>query len=311
MYFGSNDIKGVLNLICGLIKDSIFICQTDNIFFFFEILNEGNFSLKISSENDISAIIPHFSEEESNREIYHLRALKSVTDNFEVLTNNKEIILNFHLDIVVFKETTIDYQNLMDEFVVLALLNRGAEILIKDATRKHVNQNYFSFPEGVFYLYERIKRDTLRKPEFDLLYDNHIKGNKYQIAVTYRLDWHPDPVVVSFANDINTTNGGSLVAGVIDGLILASKKYVKDNKLSTHKIKRRKFFNGLIIVCSVRGKDLEFGGSQRESLATEEVRTQSKEIVSKLVNDYLNNNKIQADRFLSRFDDENFMNKMY
>jgi DNA gyrase/topoisomerase IV subunit B len=311
MYFGSNDIKGILDLICGLIRDSIFICQTDNIFFSFEILNEGNLSLKINSDLDISIITKQFSDKEKSNEIYHLRALKAVTQNFEVLKNNREISLNFQLDKVVFKDTTIDYQNLMDEFVILALLNRGVQILIKDSTQKYANQNYFNFPRGIFYVYDRIKRDTLGKPEFEIFYEGQIKGNQYQIVIAYRTDWYPTPTVLSYANDVSTSNGGTLVAGVLDGLISASKKYVLDNKLSTHKIKRKKFFNGLNIVCSVRGRSLEFAGSTREALATKEVRTQSKKIVSKLVYDYLNNNKIQAERLLSRFDDQNFMNKMY
>ena len=309
MYLGSNDSKGIINLLCGIIKDSIFVCKTDKIFFSIGISTDDRLSLQINSDIDAYAIVQQFSDDQWSKEIYHLRVLNAVTDNFEVLDNTDGLTLNFRLDKSVFKNTTVDYQNLIEELTILALLNRGTEILVKDTTQKHLNQNYFSFPTGIFYLYDRTKEDVLGKPEFEIFYDNQVKENKYQIALAYRTDWFPSPSVTSFANDIHTKCGGTLVDGILDGLIAACKKYVADNNLTAHKITRKKFYNGLIIVCSVRGND--FDGSFKEALATKEVRKQAKKIIFKLTGDYLNSDKDKADKLLWRFDETQLTSKVY
>jgi DNA gyrase/topoisomerase IV subunit B len=302
MYLGSNESKGIINLLCGIVKDSIFVCKTDQLFFSFHILIDGRLSLQINSLIDTFAIIQQFSKNDYSNDIYHLRMLRFVTDKFDVSHDTNNVILNFRLDNSIFNNTTIDYQNLIEELTILALLNRGTEILVKDTTQKHFNQNYFNFPTGVFYLYERTIGDVLGKPEFEIFFDDQVNENKYQIALAYRTDWFPAPSFISFANDTYTKYGGTLVEGILDGLISASKKYVADNNLSTHKITRKKFYNGLIIVCSVRGGDFDFEGSFKESLATKEVRTQAKKIIYKLVGDYLNSNGDNANKFLWRFD---------
>jgi DNA gyrase/topoisomerase IV subunit B len=311
MYLGSNDSKGIINLLCGIIKDCIFVCKTDKIFFSIGISTDARLSLQINSDIDTSVIVQQFSDDQWSKDIYHLRVLRAVTDKFEVSDNTNGLILNFRLDKSVFKNTTVDYQNLIEELTILALLNRGTEILIKDTTQKHLNQNYFSFPTGMFYLYDRTKGDVLGKPEFEIFYDDQVKENKYQIALAYRTDWFPSPSVTSFANDTHTKCGGTLVDGILDGLISACKKYVADNNLTTHKITRKKFYNGLIIVCSVRGNDFDFDGSFKEALATKEVRKQAKKIIFELVGDYLNSDKDKADKLLWRFDDTQLTSKMY
>lgn len=311
MFFGDNRGKGVMNLILGLIRDCIFACKTDKFFFSIEISADDNLSLQINSESDTSAIAQQFSDEHYNKEIYFLRTLRAVSDKFELLPVANVLTLHFHLDKTIFADTRVDYLHLTEELLIVALLNRQAEIFIRDNTQKHTSQNYLSFPEGVFYLYEKTKRDVSGAPEFEVFYDGEFKGNKYQIAIGYRTDWYPQPSVTSFANDTHTTYGGTLVDGILDGLIAACKTFVADHQLTTHKIKRKKFYNGLIIVCSVRGENLDFAGSFKEALATKEIRTQAKKITRKLVGDYLNSSREKADKLLWRFDETQLGSKMF
>jgi DNA gyrase/topoisomerase IV subunit B len=303
-YLGSTDIKGILNLFCGIITDSICLYKTNDIFFSFNLSNDGNIFIHINFDNDTSIIIQELSNNQhSSNSIYHLRILKAVVEKLEIRENSEGITISFHLDRTVFKEIAIDYLDLTASFNLLAILNKGIKILIKDNTQEHYSQHYLHFPNGIFYLYERTKRKVLGKPKFEILYDGKVNENQYQIALAYRTDWFPESSVLSFANDIHTTSNGTLVTGILDGLALACKDYIKDKKLVTHKIERKKLYNGLIIICSVRGSSLVYGGSFRESLETKEIKTQVKEIIYKLVSDYLNKNEEQAENLLWRFDD--------
>jgi len=303
MYLGGTGGKGIINLFCGLIKECILLSNSDRILFSIDILGNGKFSLQIKSDVDFSAIVQHLSNEQWDKEILHLKVLQAVTNELEVLVNKDELLLNFHLDNAVFNDTSITYLNLVEKLYLVALLNPKTVILIKDITQKYANQNYLSFPDGIFYLYRQTIEDVLGKPKFEIFYEGQVEGNNYQIALAYRTDWFPTPSVICFANDILTSNGGTLVEGVLEGLITACRKYVKDNNLSTYKIKRKKFYNGLIIVCAVRGGDFDFEGAFKERLASREIKVQARKIMYRVVTDYLNDNKESCDKFLWRFDE--------
>ena len=143
------------------------------------------------------------------------------------------------------------------------------------------------------------------------MFDDELSKNKYQIGLAYRSDWYPTPNVISFANDVHTACGGSLVDGILEGLINSCKKYVKENGMLTFKIKRKKFLNGLIIVCAVRGDNFLYGGSFKETLENDEVKKQVKKTTEKLVSQFLKNNKDKADKFLLRFNTTHLMNGTY
>ncbi|WP_462220605.1 hypothetical protein [Ferruginibacter sp.] len=160
-------------------------------------------------------------------------------------------------------------------------------------------------------MFDRAITEVLGKPEFELTFDGKVNSNTYQIGLAYRTDWYPSPNAISFANDIHTVCGGSLVDGILDGLINACKVYAKGNNLTTFKINKKKFTNGLILICAVRGEEYRYGGSWKETLEDSVVRKQAKKLVSKLALDFFNNQKEKADKFLWRFDTTQLASGMY
>ena len=127
----------------------------------------------------------------------------------------------------------------------------------------------------------------------------------------YRTDWYPQAFILSYANDTYTIQGGDLVAGVMDGLISAFKTYGKQENLSNHIIKRKKFINGLILICAVRGKDLKFGGGFGETLEEPKVKSQIKKLLHAPILMALKNNPEIKKNLISRFDKNNLTHKMY
>ncbi|MEO5642746.1 MAG: hypothetical protein ABIQ40_15485 [Bacteroidia bacterium] len=307
MYLGND---GVIGLIRGLILDCINICKTDCILFSFSILEENKYSLELSSEKSLSSYLHCFKEQPDEPRRFHPSILVAISKDLEIVTNNDsktgkdeiQIILNFGLDKTIPINTTIDFLKLLESGLIIGLLNRQSEILIKDFRHKFLQQNYFHFPQGIFYLFEQAKEKALRKPEFEVTYDGKINENNFQIALCYRGDWYPSPSIMSFADNIHTIGGGSLVDGIIEGLIVACEKYVADNNLSTYELTDKKISNGLILVCSVSGGDYNFGGSFKEFLTDENIKTQAKEITCKAVEEFIMNNKEKAETFLWRFD---------
>jgi DNA gyrase/topoisomerase IV subunit B len=266
----------------------------------------------LSSSFDLKSTLHPFHTDETRDDNFRLKLLKIISDKFELKNvDNNHLLINFSIDRAVICDRFIDYQELCEKAIQIAVLNRQAEIIIKDLRQKVTCQNYYHFPQGVFYLFDRLMKNTLGKPVFKITFDGMIQNNHYQIGIAYRTDWYPSPAIMSFANEINTVCGGSLVDGVISGLVSSCKMYVKNNDLKTFKIKRQRFFNGLIIVCAVKGEVFNYGGSFRETLEYDDVKRQSAKMVSKLVYDYFEQNKEVAKSFLFRFDESQLVSKMY
>ncbi len=81
--------------------------------------------------------------------------------------------------------------------------------------------------------------------------------------------------------------------------------------MQEYKIRRKKFMNGLILVCAVRGGDFRYGGSFREKLEEQEIRTEAKKLVCKSALNFFKNQKEQTNKFLWRFDTTQLANEMY
>ena len=310
MYLGGLGSKGIINLLRGLVSDCIELTNADIYFLRITIKPDYNYSLSIEASDDIRAFkttnkkLVHFKN-------FHLSIGEILSSNFKLTFESKnKAFISFQLDQSVFTEN-VDYLELSESFLQWSYLNRNSKTLLVDERAKFLNQNYFSFPEGVKYLYSKIVRQALGKPEFEIAFDGKFNGLEYQIFLGYRTDWYPPATTLSFANDVFTSCGGSLIEGVMEGLISGVKKYVKDNNLTHLKVKKKKFVNGLILVVSVRGDDFTYGGSFKETLENEKVKKDAKKLTKQLTLDFISESKDKSDKFLWRFDKNQLTSDMY
>jgi DNA gyrase/topoisomerase IV subunit B len=299
MYIGND---GLVTLFEGLLTDCIKLYKTDDISFEILISGDNSFSLGLISKHDINPFIQRFTDKDVTSSIYLPQVLKIVTDTFEITTkDNAKTEISFSFDKTIIPNTSLDYLKLISKMLLFAILNRHCEIITIDKRQKHLSQNYFHFPQGVFYLFNNAITEALGNPVFKITFDDKVYDNIYQIGLAFRTDWHPVPQVVSFANNVQTICGGSLVEGILDGLAHACKTYVKANNLIIYKVSRKKLLNGLILVCAVRGNEYKYGGSFKETLEDNIVRKQAKKIIATLAIRFLNTQKEIADKFLVRF----------
>lgn len=300
----------VINLLRGLIIACKELSKTDQITFEITIVGENDFKLSVNSTYDMQAFWQSFNTEVQEFTNFLPRVLKIVSSKFETKSiNNSTSELYFSLNKEIIKDTSLDYWQLLESMSMLSILNRRSEIITIDKTQKHVNQNYFHFPQGIFYYFEKAVSEALGKPEFILKFDGAINDHFYQIGLAYRSDWYPQPNIVSFANDVHLEEGGALIDGVLQGLQSACKSYVKQNQLSTYKITRKKFTNGLILVCAVRGQELQFG--RGNILEDDSIKKEVKKLIEQLASDFFVTQPENAAKFLWRFDTTQMGSVMY
>lgn len=102
-----------------------------------------------------------------------------------------------------------------------------------------------------------------------------------------------------------------MVDGIIDGIAVACRRFAKEADLAILTISRKKLMNGLILVCAVRGAEIDYGGSFKEKVTSHAVRKDAKKITADMVLDLFRTNNEVAMQFLARFDTTNILNVMY
>jgi len=310
MYVGNEIVIGLMK---GLIIDCIRLCNTDEIKFEITLFAGSKFSIGLSSRQNLTPFFSSFKTKNVDFKHYSTKVLKAISQDL-VIADSKggsSKTITFSLDENIVKNGTVDYLQINDEFLQLALLYRGMTIISIDKRRRFVNRICYHFPEGVLYLFEKAVAQVLGKPKIKLIFDSELNSRKYQICLGYRTDWYPEPLVASFANEIATVSGGSLVDGVVDGLVSACRKFAKETKADGLNIKRKKFRNGLILVCAVSGSEFAYGGSFKETLESDIIKREAKNISERLVLIFFREHTDLAVDFLSRFDARNPVNVMY
>lgn len=309
MYLGDSGSSGIINLLKGLLSDCIIVTDSNKYSFKIELKTNFEFSLIIEASEDITKFEDTIKNE--TFKTYYLKVCKALSSEFSIsYKKTNKAKLKFTLDKRILKEP-VDYLELLDVIIQWSFLNRSSEVLLIDQRGKHTNKNYLCFPEGTKYLYDRVVKESLGRPEFEISFEGKLNGLQYQIFLGYRTDWYPPSIINSFANDNNTSSGGSLVEGVLEGLVNGCTKYAKQNNLIDLKIKKKKFQNGLILIASVRGNEFKYKGSFKESLEDDKVKKDAKKLIEKLTIKFITESKEKADKFLWRFDDKQLTSRMY
>jgi len=323
MYFGELGGKGVVYLIKKLIIECIEICKSESLTFTTSVRND-NFSIEINGKIDLLPFLKGFDRPFTDfGSLFFARATSSVSKRLEISNDTIQALfvegqwqfnnynnnmppqisatITCEIDETIFHDKNIDYLYLNRELITIPLVDRKTEIVTRDERKKYLNQNYYYFPDGIFYLFERIaniKENTDHQIKFEAVENE----NAYQIAITCR-KWAGS--ITSFANYIETTCNGSLVDGVFEGIIKACRTYSKEAGLDSFKVTKKRILKNMIIVCAVKGRKFEYGGSMKQKLLSEIVRTQAKEIVFERTYNLLQNNAELRDSLIWHFDERN------
>jgi DNA gyrase subunit B len=188
-------------------------------------------------------------------------------------TNHTGTTVSFRPDSEIFTETTVfDADILQNRLRELAFLNAGLEIVFTDE-RIEGKTNVYHYSGGVaaFVEYLNKSRDVLHEqPVF-------VAGKKDEVTVEIALQYNDgySTTLFSFANNINTHEGGTHEAGFKSALTRVINDYARkanaikeaDNNLSGDDVRE-----GLTAIVSVKVPEPQFEGQTKTKLGNSEVR---------------------------------------
>ena len=180
--------------------------------------------------------------------------------------------VNFKPDREIFEETEYDFDILSNRLRELAFLNKGISITLTDKRDEGKVENYLyegGIKEFVSYL-NRNKESLHSEPIY-------VEGEKDDVIVEIALQYNDgySENLYSFANNIDTIEGGTHLAGFKNALTRVVNDYAKkfghikdtDKNLSGDDIRE-----GLTAVISVKVTDPQFEGQTKTKLGNSEVR---------------------------------------
>ena len=203
-----------------------------------------------------------------------LRQLGPVSDRGTTVT--------FKPDDEIFSTTVYDWGILKKRLRELAFLNSGVRITLADEREGQVNKEVFHYEGGISEFVTLLNSD--KKPLHPVIYMHKAKdGLDVEVAMQYNDSF--SETIYSYANNINTFEGGTHLSGFQTALTRVINSYAKSANL----LKGEKNMSGpdtregLSAVVSVKVPDPQFEGQTKTKLGNNEV----KGIVDSVVNEAL------------------------
>ena len=202
-------------------------------------------------------------------------------------TDKTGTFVHFKPDHEIFEELVYDYSILLNRLREQAFLNAGIKIVLKDERpddNGKFREDILHYEGGIKEFVQYLNRN--KTPIHDeVIYVNSIRENsEAEIALQYNDGYTEN--IESFANNINTTEGGTHETGFKAALTKVINDYARAHKMlkdNEENLKGEDTREGLACIISVKVTEAQFEGQTKTKLGNSEIRT----IVEKMVNEKL------------------------
>ena len=218
-------------------------------------------------------------------------------------TEKTGTLVRFKADSEIFKETTeYDYETLQTRLREQAFLNAGVHIELadeRDPIPENRVQNNFCYQGGVSSFVEYLhKKKAVEVIHPDIIHFEGVAPDDsatVEIAMQYNDSYNE--LMLSFANNIHTTDGGTHEDGFKRTLTRVMNDYARkygilkdsDKNLSGDDVRE-----GLTVIISVKVKEAQFEGQTKARLGNTEIGALVSNLVSDKLSTYLEENPATA-----------------
>ena len=197
----------------------------------------------------------------------------------------------FKADGEIFEDTTYDYEVLLKRLREQAFLNAGIKIVFSDK-----RDEVLHYEGGIRQFVEHIhKTKGLESLSDKVIYVSGMQGDSFaEVAMQYNDSYNE--VILSFANNIHTVDGGSHETGFKNALTKVINEYGKKFNLlkDGEKLLGDDVREGLTAIISVKLTDCEFEGQTKGRLGNPEVKGFVEKMVMEKLMCYLEENPVEA-----------------
>jgi len=213
-------------------------------------------------------------------------------------TNKKGTKIHFVPDTEILETSNFSYGVLIRRLRELAFLNKGVRLTIEDERSDNKDEFYYKGGLKSFVEYLNKINSPLHKPIF-------IEGIKNDVQIEVALQYNDTfkEKIFSFANNINTAEGGFHLIGFKAGLTRTVNQYLTNGNLPKAlqtKISGEDIREGLTAVISIRIKTPQFEGQTKTKLGNSEVKGLVESLVNEKLSMFLEENPSVAKKIVAK-----------
>jgi len=205
----------------------------------------------------------------------------------------------FYADEEIFGKARYDFNTLSERIREMAYLNKELEITIRD--EKKDSELTFYFEGGITGFVRHLNRNRAVRHPRPIYITKSVNSTIVEVALQYNDGFSES--VFSFANCVNTVDGGNHLTGFRSALTRVLNDYAHKNKFLKEdepNLTGEDVREGLTAIISVKLAEPQFEGQTKAKLGNIEVKSQVESIVGEGLSIYLEEHPDEARRIIEK-----------
>jgi DNA gyrase subunit B len=215
-------------------------------------------------------------------------------------TERTGTLVYFRPDPQIFRTTVFRYERVADRLRELAFLNPEVTILLRD--ERDGTEERFHYEGGLRDFVRYLDEGETPLTPVILLSGKAVGESGTETYVDIALEYNAgyEERLLSYANNINTAEGGTHVSGFRSGLTRTLNAYAQANNLAKVQLIGDDFREGLTAVIAVKVAEPQFEGQTKTKLGNSEVEGIVRSIVNEQLGRYLEESPAVARRIIEK-----------
>jgi len=205
----------------------------------------------------------------------------------------------FLADEKIFGKANYDFHTLSERLREMAYLNKGLEISIKDERRDQ--EQTFYFDGGIISFVRHLNRNRVVRHPSPIYISKAVNGTMVEVALQYNEGFTES--TFSFANCVNTIDGGTHLTGFRTALTRVFNDYAHKSKLLKEdepNLTGDDVREGLTAIISVKLAEPQFEGQTKAKLGNLEIKSVMESVVSEGLSLYLEEHPNDSKRVIEK-----------
>ena len=181
--------------------------------------------------------------------------------------------ITFKPDQEIFEELDFNFKTLSQRFRELAFLNKGVKIIIRDEREEEFKEAQYCYEGGIVSFVKYLNKN--KNPLFLEPFYMYEMGKEGEVEISLQYNEGFLESVYSFANNINTHEGGTHLSGFKSALTRTINDYARNKgilKENDENLTGEDIREGITAILSIKITDPQFEGQTKTKLGNSEVR---------------------------------------
>jgi len=237
-----------------------------------------------------------------NGKIYHQEYRQGVPQGEVKVTGKSDDIgtaTTFLADEEIFSEISYDFNTLSERLREMAYLNKGVEIHLRDEA-KDIERTFY-FEGGITGFVRHLNRNRAVRHPVPIYISKQVNSTMIEVALQYNDGFSES--AFSFANCVNTIDGGTHITGFRSALTRVLNDYAKKSKLLKEddpNLTGEDSREGLTAIINVKLSEPQFEGQTKGKLGNIEIKSQVESVVNEGLTLYLEEHPDDAKKIIEK-----------